>query len=67
MKNDYKIDKDESSDTHVPDDPDYETSENIFESVSSSSEAGVRDLTETLDMSTIKFQIKFKFMKNVTL
>ena len=50
------------SDTHVTkDDPDYETPKPVVsENILNSSEAGVADLTETLDMRLIKFQIKKK-------
>ena len=60
MKNENKIDKDEPPDIHITqDDSDYETPESaISENILNISEAGVTDLSETLDVSPIKFQIK---------
>ena len=62
MKNENKIDKDEPLGIHITEDnPDYETPEPaISENILNSSEAGVTDLSETLDVSPIKFQIKKK-------
>ena len=62
MKNENKIDKDEPPGIHVTqDDHDYETPEPVIsENILNSSEAGVTDLSETLDVSPIKFQIKEK-------
>ena len=62
MKNENKIDKDEPPGIHVTqDDHDYETPEPVIsENILNSSEAGVTDLSETLDVSPIKFQIKKK-------
>ena len=62
MKNGTKIDKDESPGIHVTqDDPDYETPEPIIsENILNGSQAGVTDLSRTLDVSPIKFQIKEK-------
>ena len=62
MKNENKIDKDEPPGTNVTqDDPDSETPEPVIsENILNSSEAGVADLSETLDISPIKFQIKKK-------
>ena len=62
MKNENKIDKDKPPDNHVTQgDPDYETPEPVTsENILDSSEAGVADLSETPDMSPIKFQIKKK-------
>ena len=62
IKNENKIDKDEPPGTNVTqEDPDYETPEPVIsESISNSSEAGVAGLSETLDISPIKFQIKKK-------
>ena len=62
MKNENKIDKDEPPGIHLTqDDPDYETPEPVIsENILNSSEAGVTDLSETLDVSPIKFQIKEK-------
>ena len=61
-KNENKIDKDEPPGIHVTqDDPDYETTEPpISQNILNSSEVGVTDLSETLDMSPIKFKIKKK-------
>ena len=60
MKNENKIDKDEPPGTNVTQyNPDYETPEPVIsENILNSSEAGVADLSETLDISPIKFQIK---------
>ena len=60
MKNENKIDEEESPDSHVTqNDPDYEIPEPVIPpNVLDSSEAGVLDLSETLDVSPIKFQIK---------
>ena len=62
-KNENKIDKDEPTGTNViQDDPDYETPEPVIsENILKSSEAGVADLSKTLDISPIKFQIKKKW------
>ena len=62
-KNEKKIGKDEPPHTNViQDDPDYETPEPVIsENILNSSEAGVTDLSETLDISPIKFQIKKKW------
>ena len=62
MKNENKIDKDEPLGIHITEDnPDYETTEPaISENILNSSEAGITDLSETLDVSPIKFQIKKK-------
>ena len=62
MKNENKIDKDEPPGTNVTqDNPDYELPETVIsENILNSSEAGVADLSETLDISPIKFQIKKK-------
>ena len=62
MKNENKIDEEESSDSHVTqNDPDYEILEPVIPpNVLDRSEAGVLDLSETLDVSPIKFQIKKK-------
>ena len=62
MKNENKIDKDEPPGTNVTQDyPDYETPELVIsENILNSSEAGVADLSESLDISPIKFQIKKK-------
>ena len=62
MKNENKIDEEESSDRHVTEnDADYEIAEPVIPpNVLDSSEAGVLDLSETLDVSLIKFQIKKK-------
>ena len=66
MKNENKIDKDEPPGIHITqDNPDYETPEPaISENILNSSEAGVTDLSETLDMSPIKFQIKKRKWQN---
>ena len=63
IKNENKTDKDEPPGIHVTqDDPDYETPEPVIsENILNSSEAGVADLSETLDISPIKFQIKKKW------
>ena len=55
MKNENKIDKDEPPGIHITqDNPDYETPEPaISENILNSSEAGVTDLSETLDVSPI--------------
>ena len=62
MKNENKIDEEESSDRHVTEnDADYEIPEPVIPpNVLDSSEAGVLDLSETLDVSLVKFQIKKK-------
>ena len=62
MKNQNKIGKDELPGTNLTQDyPDYETPEPVIsENILNSSEAGVADLSETLDISPIKFQIKKK-------
>ena len=59
MKNENKIDKDEPPGIHVTqDDPDYETPEPVIsENILNSSEAGVTDLSETLDVSPINWYI----------
>ena len=60
MKNENKIDKDEPPGSHVTQD-DPETPEPVIsDNILNSSEAGVTDLSKTLDMSPIKFQIKKK-------
>ena len=66
MKNENKIDKDEPPGIHVTqDDSDYETPEPaISQNFLNSSEAGVTDLSETLDVSPIKFQIKKRKWQN---
>ena len=66
MKNENKIDKDEPPGIHITqDNPDYETPEPaISENILNSSEAGVTDLSETLDVSPIKFQIKKRKWQN---
>ena len=55
MKNENKIDKDEPPGIHITqDNPDNETPEPaISENILNSSEAGVTDLSETLDVSPI--------------
>ena len=60
MKNENKIDKDEPPGIYITqDNQDYETPEPaISENNLNSSEAAVIDLSETLDVSPIKFQIK---------
>ena len=62
MKNENKIEKYELPGTNVTyDDPDYETPEPVIsENILNSSEAGVGDLSETLGICQIKFQIKKK-------
>ena len=62
IKNENKTDKDEPPGIHVTqDDPDYETPEPVIsENILNSAEAGVTDLSETLAMSPIKFQVKKK-------
>ena len=66
MKNENKIDKDETPGIHITQvDPDYETPEHaISENILNSSETGVTDLSETLDVSPIKFQIKKRKWQN---
>ena len=66
MKNENKTDKDEPPGIHITQtDPDYETPEHaISENILNSSETGVTDLSETLDVSPIKFQIKKRKWQN---
>ena len=66
MKNENKIDKDEPPGIHITqDNPVYETPEPaISENILKRSEAGVTDLSETLDVSPIKFQIKKRKWQN---
>ena len=65
-KNENKIDKDEPPGIHITqDNPVYETPEPaISENILKRSEAGVTDLSETLDVSPIKFQIKKRKWQN---
>ena len=66
MKNENKIDRDELPGVHITqDDPDYETPVPVIsENILNSSEAGVTDLSETLDVSPINFQIKKRKWQN---
>ena len=61
-KNENKIDKDEPPDIHITqDNSDYETREPVIsENILNISHAEVADLSETLDVSPIKFQIKIE-------
>ena len=53
--------KDEINSHQINNDPDYEMSKVlIFNNVLNSAETGTIDLSETLDMSLVKFQIKKK-------
>ena len=65
-KNENEIDKDEPPGIHITqDNPVYETPEPaISENILKRSEAGVTDLSETLDVSPIKFQIKKRKWQN---